>query len=406
MAANDIKSLQEVVKVIKQEIVYVEKQIDKVISGVYVPGGSVLFKDLPSLTENHYGKVYDIKDAFTTTNDFMEGSGKKYGPGTNVVIIKDDNNNLKYDCLAGLVDTTDIYNQIDTKQSKTLSKTIMDSSLVEGALENIELDLGTISQSISAIGLSMQSMNTAINGKLDSDGKAADSAKADFATKAVKDGLDNTIANTYLKKSEAATVATSGSYADLSNKPTIPAAQVNSDWNANSGVAQILNKPTIENKIIKTVPIQPFFTWSDTGITSYMQNAVNNPKTAFQDLNENTLLEKIDIYVRITKNSMLYNAFGTCYRKIYTFYPYIVHSDTSDIILAGLYAISYYGSNPEMLIIDKYGHMQRYDFTNNTLTNIDNERIIMNLSNMSEQDIINIGLAQESLCLEFTIKQY
>lgn len=37
----------------------------------------------------------------------------------------------------------------------------------------------------------------------------------------------------------------SGSYNDLTNKPTIPAAQVNSDWNANSGVAQILNKPTL-----------------------------------------------------------------------------------------------------------------------------------------------------------------
>ena len=31
----------------------------------------------------------------------------------------------------------------------------------------------------------------------------------------------------------------------IKNKPTIPAAQVNSDWNATSGVAQILNKPTI-----------------------------------------------------------------------------------------------------------------------------------------------------------------
>lgn len=31
----------------------------------------------------------------------------------------------------------------------------------------------------------------------------------------------------------------------IKNKPIIPAAQVNSDWNASSGVAQILNKPTI-----------------------------------------------------------------------------------------------------------------------------------------------------------------
>lgn len=48
-----------------------------------------------------------------------------------------------------------------------------------------------------------------------------------------------------LNKPALATVATSGSYADLSNKPTIPAAQVNSDWSASSGVAEILNKPTI-----------------------------------------------------------------------------------------------------------------------------------------------------------------
>lgn len=48
--------------------------------------------------------------------------------------------------------------------------------------------------------------------------------------------------------SSLATVATTGDYGDLLNKPTIPAAQVNSDWNANSGVAEILNKPTIPSK--------------------------------------------------------------------------------------------------------------------------------------------------------------
>lgn len=46
-------------------------------------------------------------------------------------------------------------------------------------------------------------------------------------------------------KPTLATVATSGSYNDLSNKPTIPAAQVQSDWNANSGMGQILNKPVL-----------------------------------------------------------------------------------------------------------------------------------------------------------------
>ena len=50
---------------------------------------------------------------------------------------------------------------------------------------------------------------------------------------------------TAVQPADLATVATTGDYDDLLNKPTIPAAQVNSDWNANSGVAQILNKPTL-----------------------------------------------------------------------------------------------------------------------------------------------------------------
>ncbi len=44
--------------------------------------------------------------------------------------------------------------------------------------------------------------------------------------------------------SSLATVASTGDYDDLLNKPTIPAAQVNADWNVSSGVAQILNKPS------------------------------------------------------------------------------------------------------------------------------------------------------------------
>ena len=37
----------------------------------------------------------------------------------------------------------------------------------------------------------------------------------------------------------------SGSYTDLTNKPTIPSAQVNADWNSSSGVSAILNKPVV-----------------------------------------------------------------------------------------------------------------------------------------------------------------
>lgn len=40
-------------------------------------------------------------------------------------------------------------------------------------------------------------------------------------------------------------VSKTGNYNDLLNKPTIPDAQVNADWNATEGKAVILNKPTI-----------------------------------------------------------------------------------------------------------------------------------------------------------------
>lgn len=52
----------------------------------------------------------------------------------------------------------------------------------------------------------------------------------------------------------------SGSYNDLTNKPTIPAAQVQSDWNATSGMGVILNKP-----IIPTVPTNVSSFTNDAG---------------------------------------------------------------------------------------------------------------------------------------------
>lgn len=41
-----------------------------------------------------------------------------------------------------------------------------------------------------------------------------------------------------------ATIATSGAYSDLAGTPTIPAAQVQSDWSAAAGLGVVLNKPT------------------------------------------------------------------------------------------------------------------------------------------------------------------
>ena len=62
-----------------------------------------------------------------------------------------------------------------------------------------------------------------------------------------------------------------GSYTDLTNKPTIPAAQVNADWNASSGLGVILNKPV--------VPAQPSVTTASAGTAALAYNTANGQFT-------------------------------------------------------------------------------------------------------------------------------
>jgi hypothetical protein len=65
--------------------------------------------------------------------------------------------------------------------------------------------------------------------------------------------------------------ATTGD-AQILNKPSIPAAQVNSDWNATSGVEEILNKPTIPAE-----QIQSDWTQANTSALDYIKNKPTIP---------------------------------------------------------------------------------------------------------------------------------
>ncbi|WP_225784262.1 hypothetical protein [Xenophilus sp. Marseille-Q4582] len=71
-------------------------------------------------------------------------------------------------------------------------------------------------------------------------GTAAAADTADFAT-----ASQGALAATAVQPSDLAAVATSGAYADLTGKPTIPAAQQQTDWNATSGITSIANKPAV-----------------------------------------------------------------------------------------------------------------------------------------------------------------
>ena len=83
---------------------YTKTEVDGMISSVYKPAGSVAFASLPTLSSNVLGNVYNVTDAFTTTADFVEGAGKSYPAGTNVVVIEPTSGTYKFDVLAGFVD--------------------------------------------------------------------------------------------------------------------------------------------------------------------------------------------------------------------------------------------------------------------------------------------------------------
>ena len=79
--------------------------ISQAVSTVYTPKGSLA--DISTLgtlsTSGKIGDVYNISSEFTTTADFVEGVGKVYPAGTNIVLVEVEEAK-KWDVLAGSVD--------------------------------------------------------------------------------------------------------------------------------------------------------------------------------------------------------------------------------------------------------------------------------------------------------------
>src|SRR5690606_34585002 len=97
----------------------------------------------------------------------------------------------------------------------------------------------------------------------------------------------------YALAANLASVAVSGHYSDLLGKPTIPAAQVNSDWDAGSGVAQILNKPTIPTSpggafvgttATQTLTNKTLGTGSKESVTTASTFSITDSSAPFQQL--------------------------------------------------------------------------------------------------------------------------
>ena len=85
-----IKQYEKAHARIQTDIANLREEIGNKISSVYKAKGSLPFASLTSalLMKANEGNVYNITDAFTSTADFVEGAGKKYTAGTNVVIVE------------------------------------------------------------------------------------------------------------------------------------------------------------------------------------------------------------------------------------------------------------------------------------------------------------------------------
>lgn len=88
--------------------------IDEKVSTLYKPKGSIVGTGLVQslLDQSEPGWVYNVTEAFTTSNLFVEGAGKKYPAGTNVVVVTQGSGSSatkKFDVLAGFVEIPDAY---------------------------------------------------------------------------------------------------------------------------------------------------------------------------------------------------------------------------------------------------------------------------------------------------------
>ena len=123
----------------------IDEKINVAISTTYRAAGSIAFEALPALAASEEGKVYNISNEFTTTENFVEGAGKKYPVGTNVVCIDVGTDEYKWDVLAGFIDTstfvtdTDLTDELNTKVDKVAGSSLVQDTLIQKLTGLVEI---------------------------------------------------------------------------------------------------------------------------------------------------------------------------------------------------------------------------------------------------------------------------
>ena len=158
------------------------KSISESFAGALRPMGTVSFVSLPALTAVTAGDMYNISDEFTTTDDFKEGAGSVIPAGANIYKTSDG----KWDVLAGV-------------------KGAKEAAYRRGNVNLTAADVGAVAEDGDASDVTV-TFSTA-------------DERTNIATGEKLSALFSKIAKWL---SDLKPVAFSGSYDDLSNKPTIP----------------------------------------------------------------------------------------------------------------------------------------------------------------------------------------
>lgn len=159
---------------------YADEQIAAKIASTYKAAGSIEFASLPVLSATEEGKVYNVTDEFTTTENFIEGAGKKYPSGTNIVCIDTGVDEYKWDVLTGFVDLSGYDTSIQVSDK-------IEAAKIELIGEGEDITSNTIKGAVTEAKTYADSLNTAMNSRVD----ALESEKHTHTNKEVLDGISS-----------------------------------------------------------------------------------------------------------------------------------------------------------------------------------------------------------------------
>lgn len=106
----------------------VKTYVDGRLASAYKAAGSSTFAALPTPSAANEGYVYNVTDAFTTDDKFVDAANGQYAAGTNVVVVEVSEGVYKFDVLAGFVDLSNYMQNDDFAElSNTEVQAIWDS---------------------------------------------------------------------------------------------------------------------------------------------------------------------------------------------------------------------------------------------------------------------------------------